>query len=162
MNLQFKKAESSDTSAISLLAQSIWKKYYPSIISLNQINYMLDKMYTPEAIQHQIKEGQEFTLVYANKKLCGYLAMSVKNKKKFFLNKFYVDADLHGKGIGKHLFDYVITQLKNPTSIELTVNRKNIKAINFYFKLGFTINRVADFDIGNGFFMNDFVMLKKF
>jgi hypothetical protein len=43
----------------------------------------------------------------------------------------------------------------------LTVNRKNYKAINFYFKNGFTIKEIADFDIGNGFFMNDFIMIKK-
>jgi hypothetical protein len=35
----------------------------------------------------------------------------------------------------------------------------NYKAINFYFKNGFTIEKVADFDIGDGYFMNDFVMI---
>jgi ribosomal protein S18 acetylase RimI-like enzyme len=45
--------------------------------------------------------------------------------------------------------------------MRLQVNRQNYTAINFYFKLGFTIERVADFDIGHGFFMNDFVMLKQ-
>jgi hypothetical protein len=39
------------------------------------------------------------------------------------------------------------------------VNRQNYKAINFYFKLGFKIQTVADFDIGNGYVMNDFVMV---
>ena len=48
---------------------------------------------------------------------------------------------------------------KHPHSkLTLTVNRQNYKAINFYFKLGFKIQTVADFDIGNGYVMNDFVM----
>ena len=38
---------------------------------------------------------------------------------------------------------------------------QNYKSINFYFKNGFVIERVADFDIGNNFVMNDFVMIWK-
>jgi ribosomal protein S18 acetylase RimI-like enzyme len=49
--------------------------------------------------------------------------------------------------------------LTSAQSIRLTVNRENYKAINFYFKLGFKIEKVADFDIGQGYVMNDFVML---
>ncbi len=42
-------------------------------------------------------------------------------------------------------------------SISLTV--KDIKASKaFYEKLGFKIIQTADFDIGNGYFMNDYVM----
>jgi ribosomal protein S18 acetylase RimI-like enzyme len=51
--------------------------------------------------------------------------------------------------------------MNHPKTIRLTVNRQNFKSINFYFKLGFKIEKVADFDIGNGYFMNDFVMLWK-
>ena len=43
--------------------------------------------------------------------------------------------------------------------LRLTVNRQNFKSINFYFKNGFKIDHVEDFDIGNGYVMNDFVML---
>jgi ribosomal protein S18 acetylase RimI-like enzyme len=46
-------------------------------------------------------------------------------------------------------------------SITLTVNRQNYKAINFYFKNGFTIDHIANFDIGKGYVMEDFVMKKR-
>ena len=49
----------------------------------------------------------------------------------------------------------------DPLTVRLTVNRQNFKSVNFYFKNGFTIERVADFDIGNGYVMNDFVMMWK-
>jgi RimJ/RimL family protein N-acetyltransferase len=48
-----------------------------------------------------------------------------------------------------------------PDIIKLTVNRQNFKSINFYFKNGFKIEKVEDFDIGNGYWMNDFIMVKK-
>ena len=54
----------------------------------------------------------------------------------------------------------IIQKSEGKKRITLTVNRQNYKAINFYFKHGFKIKSVDDFDIGNGFFMNDFVMEK--
>jgi len=36
-----------------------------------------------------------------------------------------------------------------------------LKAKNFYEKLGFVVIEEKDFDIGNGHFMNDYVMEKK-
>ena len=41
--------------------------------------------------------------------------------------------------------------------IELNVNRNN-PAINFYSRFGFKILRQGDFHIGNGFYMNDYIM----
>ena len=46
------------------------------------------------------------------------------------------------------------------TSLQLQVNRDNA-AKSFYEKLGFVILKEADFDIGNGYFMRDYVMEKK-
>ena len=65
---------------------------------------------------------------------------------------------MHKKGIGKALFEHVFGNLKQIT-IRLTVNRQNYKAVNFYFRLGFTIEKIIDIDIDNGFLMNDFVMI---
>ena len=52
-----------------------------------------------------------------------------------------------------------LLKLLKPEELRLTVNRQNFKSINFYFKNGFKIEQVADFDIGNGYVMNDFVMV---
>ena len=161
MNLIFKQAAIGDVQLISELADRIWKKYYTAIISLEQIEYMLNKMYSLESIKQQMQDGQSFTLVYENEKPVGYIALSSKDNRNYYLHKFYVDTEKHRKGIGEELFKYMITELHNPESIELTVNRQNFKAINFYFKMGFVIERVADFDIGNNYFMNDFVMIYK-
>ena len=162
MNLTFKKATPADIPIIDQLAHKIWKKHYPSIITIDQIEYMLNRMYSPEAIHQQMNEGQEFILVYYNNEPAGYASISSKDHQNYFLHKFYVDTSKHRKGIGGMLYEYILTGLKSPRSIELTVNRKNFKAINFYFKKGFAIDHVADFDIGNGYFMNDLVMIRKF
>ncbi len=160
MNLQFKTASTTDIPEIYQLAKSIWNIHYVPIIGQEQVNYMLDKMYSEQSLQDQMNAGHEFTLVSFNGKNIGYASVS-KTGEKYLLHKIYVLTEEHTKGIGSKLLHYLLSKYQEGDSIELTVNRQNFKAINFYFKNGFTIHSVEDFDIGNGYFMNDFVMIKK-
>lgn len=161
MELNYKKASPADAPIIAMLADRIWKRHYISIITMEQINYMLDKMYSVESLTKQMEEGHQFTLVYSSATPIGYIALSTKDQKNYFLHKFYIEVDEQAKGVGSELFRYVLKQMPDAESIELTVNRQNYKAINFYFKNGFVIREVADFDIGNNYFMNDFVMVRR-
>jgi ribosomal protein S18 acetylase RimI-like enzyme len=160
MQLTFETAVAKDIPIIAQLAEDIWKMYYPEIITMTQIDYMLKNMYSAEELLNQINAGHVFTLIYADRKPIGYVSISTVNKKNYFIHKFYIKVAEHKKGIGSQVFNYILKQLNTVETIELTVNRQNYKAINFYFKNGFVIKRVADFDIGDGFFMTDFVMVK--
>ncbi|MBK9319647.1 MAG: GNAT family N-acetyltransferase [Bacteroidetes bacterium] len=91
----------------------------------------------------------------------GYLSYSHNGEGAYFLHKLYVDTGYHQKGMGRYLLNEVFDKIPTIKTLRLTVNRKNYTAINFYFKMGFIIEEVKDFDIGNGYEMNDFVMLKK-
>jgi ribosomal protein S18 acetylase RimI-like enzyme len=159
MDLQFKKATEKDIPIIALLAERIWKKHYVPVIGLKQVEYMLGTIYSAEGIRQQMQEEQEYSLVYEQDKPIGYLSVSTKDKKQYFLHKLYVEVEEQRKGIGSLLLKYIQDTYKPLQSLELTVNRQNYKAINFYFKNGFVIKKVEDFDIGNGFFMNDFIMI---
>ena len=46
---------------------------------------------------------------------------------------------------------------KKPCRMELNVNRNN-KALGFYLHMGMKKASEGDFDIGNGFYMNDYIM----
>ena len=78
------------------------------------------------------------------------------------LHKIYILATQQGKGTGKFVIDHIIKEIKlqGAIALQLQVNRNN-KARSFYEKLGFVVIDEADFDIGNGYFMNDYVMEKK-
>jgi len=71
----------------------------------------------------------------------------------------YIDTREQRRGLGRAIWEALLLLLTDMRAMRLQVNRQNYKAINFYFKVGFVIERVADFDIGDGYFMNDFVML---
>ena len=55
---------------------------------------------------------------------------------------------------------YVRKQASLPCAIELNVNRQN-PAVDFYLHMGMHIDRQGDFPIGNGYFMNDYIMKKE-
>ena len=52
--MEIRKATPSDTETIAALAEKIWMQYYPEIITVEQIRYMLDKMYSAPALQQQM------------------------------------------------------------------------------------------------------------
>jgi ribosomal protein S18 acetylase RimI-like enzyme len=155
-------ASAQDIPVIYALAEKIWFDHYPSIISREQISYMLGNFYSPEALTKQMAEGHRFYLIHQEGKTVGYLSESEVTGGDYFLHKFYIGTSLQGKGIGSEVLDIVFNSKPGIRTIRLTVNRMNYKSINFYFRNGFIIEKTADFDIGNGFFMNDFIMLRKF
>lgn len=161
-SVQLVKATTSDIPVISELAHLTWHQHYPGVISEEQIVYMLGMMYSEESLFKQMKEDKhDFYLINKNNKSIGFISLRATDKEgSYYLQKFYLLQDSASQGYGTLAFNELL-KLIQPHRITLTVNRKNFKSINFYFKNGFKIESVADFDIGGGFFMNDFVMVWK-
>jgi ribosomal protein S18 acetylase RimI-like enzyme len=160
MPLTFKPANAQDVPLISQLARKIWHEHYPGIITTEQIEFMLHDRYSVAAIEKQMRGGEKFYLAYWDNEPVAYASIELKDGY-YYLHKFYIDVAKHRGGIGQQFFNYVLAQIDVSKPIRLQVNRQNYKAINFYFKMGFIIEKVGDFDIGGGFFMNDFVMRRQ-
>lgn len=152
------KADTKDTELIEKLATKIWHEYYPTIITVEQINYMLQQTYSTESIAQQMQKGDTFYLILINHEPQGFISIGLEKENEYFLSKFYILQTTAAKGKGTRAFKQLLSIIQ-PHKITLTVNRQNYKSINFYFKNGFVIECVKDFDIGNGFVMNDFVMI---
>jgi RimJ/RimL family protein N-acetyltransferase len=159
--IQLQRAGTNDVVELEQLARVIWNVHYPPIIGQEQVNYMLNLMYSAPALIKQMEEGQQFFFIAENLQHIGYVSLTNKGNGDYFLHKFYVFPDQQGKGIGKQVHDAILKYFTDLKTITLTVNRKNYKSINFYFRVGFVIEEVKDFDIGNGYFMEDFVMIYK-
>jgi len=156
--LQLIPATTNDYATICELAIKIWNDYYVAFIGQLQVDYMLKLMYSNESIAEQIQIKQHtFYLIKINIETVGFISVNRVEGNAWFLNKFYILQTVANKGIGSQVFNE-LKKIILPKKITLTVNRQNYKAINFYFKNGFKINSVADFDIGNNYIMNDFVM----
>ena len=160
MLTSLRSASPADIIQIAKLAEKIWRVHYTPIIGSEQVDYMLKKMYSVESLLEQQKGGQVFFLAQINEHPIGYVSIS-STDNDFFLHKFYLDNEEQGKGYGKLFFAELISKFPKMETIQLQVNRMNFKTINFYFRLGFVIEDAKDFDIGDGFFMKDYVMVLK-
>ncbi|MEO6670774.1 MAG: GNAT family N-acetyltransferase [Ferruginibacter sp.] len=163
--LQVIKAGLNDLPVIEQLAHATWPDAYGKILSPEQLSYMLKLIYSNSSLANQVENLQHhFIIVKENEEAVGFASYSPKqqnNKKVFRLHKLYVLPNQQGKGTGKFLLNFIITEIKESGAeiLELNVNRHN-KAFYFYRKNGFTISREEDIDIGSGYFMNDYVMEK--
>lgn len=80
------------------------------------------------------------------------------------MQKIYVLPRFQGHHLGRTLFDAAVSLVMRlhpePCRIFLHVNRYN-KAKTFYEHLGLKVTKQGDYDIGNGYFMNDYIMEKE-
>jgi diamine N-acetyltransferase len=153
--------KTTDYAVIQHLAKAIWQDHYVPMVGQAQVDYMLGRFYAPEALAQQAAEGQQFWLISQDDLPCGYIGISEKSTGEYFLNKFYLATSLQGKGIGEKVFNTLLSNYNNLKTIRLQVNINNYKTINFYFKVGFKIEKRFILDIGEGFVMDDFIMIKK-
>jgi len=141
------------------MAARIWRHHYPAIIGEAQTTYMLARNYNLNALAQQHAEGQQFYWICQDSgDEVGFMGISNPATNHLFIHKFYILPELQGQGIGKAAFKALLENYPETTGVELQVNRQNYKSVNFYFSIGFKILRVADFDIGEGWQMNDFIM----
>jgi N-acetylglutamate synthase-like GNAT family acetyltransferase len=158
--LSVTKATAAHIPLIRQLTFAIWPQTYSSIITKDQMDFMLEMMYSPASLQKQMEEeGCTFIIVYDDNEPVAFASFNETESQLWKLNKIYILPSQQGKGTGKFIINYIVDEIKanGAKSLQLQVNRQN-KAKDFYEKLGFKIIQTADFDIGNGYFMNDYVM----
>lgn len=141
------------------LASTIWHEFFVSILSDDQISYMVDKFLSYKAIKEQQLEGYEYYFIMLGKDIIGFTGFHITDDK-MFLSKLYLLKQYRGHGYASKAFDYLkqLCQKQKLKSIWLTVNKYNKHAIEVYQKTGFTIIRSQVTDIGNNYVMDDYVM----
>jgi GNAT superfamily N-acetyltransferase len=161
------RAGLSDRAFIRSVSERTWPSTYGHIISQEQIDFMLDWMYSDASLEKQMNTGCEFYIASKqndNGDLdpVGFCSVSPEDGAHK-LNKLYVLPVAQGTGAGKALLNKAIEVAKaaGSTSLFLQVNKQNT-AYTFYLKKGFIKELEFKFDIGNGFYMDDYVMRLQF
>lgn len=176
--INIRPATLNDRAFIRSVSERTWPSTYGHIISQEQINFMLDWMYSDDSLATQFEQGHQFYIANLNGEDIGFCSVSaadtIKEKigseqapehnvhadlKQHKLNKLYVLPSAHGTGSGKALLYKAIDVAKKEGSVSLflQVNKHN-NAYTFYLKNGFIKESEFKFDIGNGFYMDDYIM----
>ena len=147
---------------MSGMATAIVRDYYDPIIGKDQNDYMLKMFQTPEAIAEQLEHGYRYYFVRENGKNLGFVAFYPR-ENALYLSKLYLYKDERGKGYAREILEFLKTQARELgfNRIELNVNRNNDTRF-IYEKLGFTVAWEEKNDIGNGFYMDDYVYAIEF
>lgn len=153
-----------DFGTVAALAESIWRSHYPAMISMAQIDFMLAGRYTPERLRRYLDADDRWLeLLAVDSVAVGYCSYALTDTpQEMKLQELYLLPDYRGRGLGSFMLRHVETQActHGCTALMLTVNKGNKDAIAVYRHAGFNVREEAVFDIGNGFVMDDYVMVK--
>jgi ribosomal protein S18 acetylase RimI-like enzyme len=156
--------EKSHLSEIAALADIIWREHYASIITQEQIEYMLRKMYDLEVLEHQLLHEQiSFDCLRRKNRLIGFTSYGpTEVPREMKLHKLYLLPAEQRKGYGSLLLKHIegVAVKRDFTCLILAVNKRNYGAIRAYERNGFRVREEIILDIGGGFVMDDYVMEK--
>ncbi|MCS3868394.1 GNAT superfamily N-acetyltransferase [Chryseobacterium ginsenosidimutans] len=161
--MKFIKATENDIPLIQDLARRSWENAYAEILSGEQMEYMLSTMYSQEEIaDHLKKSNYHYFLIKdeTNDSFEGFIGYENNYEEGTTkLHRIYLIPESKGKGFGKGALEFLNEKVKESGDerIILNVNKHN-SAKKFYESQGYSVYDEGIFDIGNNFFMDDYLM----
>lgn len=131
----------------------LWLDTYSDIIPKEQIEFLLDKYFSP----HSLKKFRALNYEYRKIENAGVLVY-VEKETEVYIDKLYLSPNARGKNLPAFVFKEL---LKIGKDLTLNVNQSNERAVRCYLKNGFVVEKKIDIDLGNGMINCDFVMRKK-
>ena len=106
------KAGAGDMQTIHDMAQVVFRHTYRDILSPEQMEYMMEWMYSLPNLHKQLSDGHVYYIAYTSGRPCGYMSIQKEGIDSgvmvFHLHKLYVMPSEQGKGIGKLLFKQAV------------------------------------------------------
>jgi ribosomal protein S18 acetylase RimI-like enzyme len=162
-SLAIRPADAAEIPALRALAERIWRNSYAALLTPKQMDYMLAWMYSPETIAREMADGVIWETAWRGQERIGFHSCTPESEAhRFKLNKLYVLPELQGLGFGQQLLRRVhaLAAEGGAREVWLQVNKQNTRAIRAYERAGYTVERAAVFEIGGGFVMDDFIMVR--
>jgi diamine N-acetyltransferase len=152
--------------ALAELAGVIWRQHYPGIISHEQIDYMLGKMYALDTLCEDLRLRKiRFYQLVVDGQMVGFASIGPLDKPATWkLHKLYLLPELHARGLGSRLLQHCEAEARRfgAQRLMLAVNKRNTRPIVAYQRNGFVVVESVATDFGDGFVMDDFIMVKEF
>lgn len=143
-----------ELSQVADLANEIWHEYFPSIISIEQIDYMVKKFQSFEAMK---QSALQYYQVLDNGKLVGYVGLGFE-PEEVFISKLYLKKTTRAQGLATKVFEQIKQLAKGKASLYLTCNKYNEHSLAVYQHWGFKIVDSVETDIGSGYVMDDYIL----
>jgi diamine N-acetyltransferase len=163
MQSQIRIATQQDIATIQTIANKTWPITYGSIISNEQLQYMLQLFYNTQELEQQLANPANlFLLLQVQDEFIGY-AQAIKNTpniNSIKISKLYILPTHHGKSHGATILNYIEQWAREQSfaQVVLNVNIHN-PAYYFYLKNGYTVQQQIDIPLDK-YWLNDYIMIK--
>ncbi|UZJ65166.1 hypothetical protein OKW96_02575 [Sphingobacterium sp. KU25419] len=98
--VSIKPAGVAEAECISEIGKKSYWETYPAILTTEQIDFMLNKNYTVEAIQALMDSGQDFYVLYEDDVVKGFVSVQVKEQSIMRIEKLIFWLRLRVKVMG--------------------------------------------------------------
>ena len=145
---------------VAKIADEIWHEYFPFLLNTEQIDYMVEKFCSFEAMVDLEKHHYyHYFMVHKGEELIGYLALA-HEETQLFLSKIYLKKSARGHHYASEMFEYVKDHARKYQydSIYLTCNKHNTHSLDVYQSWGFVKTDEVVTDIGQGYVMDDYIL----
>jgi len=153
-----------DVDALAVLAREIWYAHYPAIICTAQIEYMLAQRYDAAVVRAELRRDDLWwDQLRVDDDMAGFASYFLTGAPgEMKLDKLYVHPRHQRRGYGGLMIGRACERARacGCDRLVLAVNRNNRSAIDAYLKHGFRVAGAAVKDIGGGFVMDDYILVK--
>lgn len=157
--------EAEDVERLAALAREIWYAHYPAIIGTAQIEYMLGQRYGLDVVREELRrEGLWWSKLMVGEEMAGFASYFLAGTAgEMKIDKLYVHPRHQRHGYGGMMIAHIreVARLRGCSRLVLAVNKRNQSAIAAYLKHGFHIAEAVVKDIGDGFVMDDYILVKR-
>ena len=167
MRFELRKVDTpEDIKTLCMVAKQAWHHTYDKLLAPGQVDYMVEMFQSPKAIKEQMEnENYMYYLICLDGMPGGLVGFSPRyqGRDEMFLSKLYLLPVLQGSGAARKAIELVVaeTHRQGLSIIRLTVNKYNTHAADVYRHYGFETVESVVTDIGNGYVMDDYIMVKK-
>jgi len=144
---------------VQRIANDTWPTAFDGVIKRHQIEMMLDDIYALETLQNDMDAlGHVFWVARHGHTDAGFVS-AFKVDDVTWIKKLYILPAMQGVGLGRALMGTAQKYFAPQRALSLNVNTGNAKAIAFYKKYGFEIEKEVPVMMGP-FEFTDYVMTK--
>ncbi|MGI6256388.1 MAG: GNAT family N-acetyltransferase [Acutalibacter sp.] len=151
---------------LTTIAQQVWHETFDPILEPGQTDYMIDKFQSDHAVKDQMAhQNYRYYLAKLDGRYAGFVGFApwYEGQEEMYLSKVYLLSECRGQGVTRKFFDLVEeeTRKEGLHKIRLTVNKYNTHAYQVYQHYGYENVESVKTDIGSGYYMDDYVMVKR-
>lgn len=161
MTLAIAEAGAGDIALISELAHDIWPAAYAGILTPEQIDNMLARIYSHENLRAEMDAGHRFWLARWDNLPCGFASSYRENTEIIWLKKIYIAPAMQGQGVGRALIRTIEQAMQPMKYLKLLVNPHNIPAQRYYSHNGFSPAGTKQVQMGD-FTFQDLIFSKEY